>query len=42
MIWVGSKKFDDIERAFEFEREQREHLLGRIHDLEKEQRQKYD
>lgn len=36
------KRFEDIDKAFEFEREQREHLLSRIHDLEKEQREKFN
>ena len=34
---VYQKKFADIEDAFRFEKEQYDHLLERIHDLEKEQ-----
>lgn len=33
---VYQQKFSDIEDAFRFEKEQRDHLLERIHDLEKE------
>lgn len=30
-----NKKLEEIEASFEFEREQSEHLLERIHDLER-------
>ena len=33
---VFNQKFNDIEQAFDFEKEQRELLLERIHDLERE------
>lgn len=33
---VYQQKFSDIEDAFRFEKEQRDHLLERINDLEKE------
>ncbi|MFS1586871.1 hypothetical protein ACLIL3_014105 [Acinetobacter radioresistens] len=34
---VYQKKFADIEDAFRFEKEQRDHLLERIHDMERDQ-----
>lgn len=34
---VYQKKFADIEDAFRFEKEQRDHLLERIHDMERGQ-----
>lgn len=33
---VFNQKFNDIEQAFDFEKEQRELLLERIHELERE------
>lgn len=33
---VYQQKFSDVEDAFRFEKEQRDHLLERINDLEKE------
>lgn len=35
---VFNQKFSDIESGFKSDQEQMEHLLGRIHDLEKENR----
>lgn len=35
---VFNRKFSDIESDFKSDQEQMEHLLGRIHDLEKENR----
>lgn len=35
---VFNRKFSDIESDFKSDQEQIEHLLGRIHDLEKENR----
>lgn len=35
---VFNRKFSDIESGFKSDQEQMEHLLGRIHDLEKENR----
>lgn len=39
---VYQKKFADIEDAFRFEKEQYDHLLERIHDLERERNKHID